>query len=199
MKIYDISQEVFGCEVYPGDPNPRKEVLQSMQTGALYNLTAFSMCAHNGTHLDAPLHFFEQGDSVDRIPLESCVGLAFVAVCQGELDARGASEILSRARAASPDSSKRILLKGNAVVTLAAAEAFSAAGLSLLGVESQTVGPEDAPMAVHRALLGRGIVLLEGLRMQDVKTGVYFLSAAPLKLGGGDGAPCRAVLVDDFI
>ena len=57
MKIYDISQEVFSCEVYPGDPVPEKTALKSMQEGEVYNLTAFSMCAHNGTHIDAPIHF----------------------------------------------------------------------------------------------------------------------------------------------
>ena len=57
MKIYDISQEVFSCEVYPGDPVPEKTALKSMQEGEVYNLTAFSMCAHNGTHIDAPFHF----------------------------------------------------------------------------------------------------------------------------------------------
>ena len=59
MKIYDISQEVLGCRVYPGDPAPQKRVLSSIEAGDLYNLTAFSMCAHNGTHIDAPSHFLE--------------------------------------------------------------------------------------------------------------------------------------------
>ena len=54
MIIYDISQEVYSCQVYPGDPAPEKRVLSSMEKGDLYNLTAFSMCAHNGTHIDAP-------------------------------------------------------------------------------------------------------------------------------------------------
>ena len=57
MKVYDISQEVFSCVVYPGDPMPEKEVLRSMTEGELYNLSAFRMCAHNGTHVDAPYHF----------------------------------------------------------------------------------------------------------------------------------------------
>ena len=59
MKIYDISQEVFGCQVYPGDPTPKKRVISSMEKGDLYNLTAFSMCAHNGTHIDAPFFYVE--------------------------------------------------------------------------------------------------------------------------------------------
>ena len=61
MKIYDISQEIFSCQVYPGDPEPFKESLGSMENGDLYNLTAFRMCAHNGTHVDAPFHFVKAG------------------------------------------------------------------------------------------------------------------------------------------
>ena len=66
----------------------------------------------------------------------------------------------------------------------------------LLGNESQTVGPEEAPMAVHLALLGKGVVLLEGIRLKEVPEGVYLLNAAPLNLSGADGAPCRAILTD---
>ena len=61
MKIYDISQEVFGCAVYPGDPKPEKEIKLKISEGAVCNLSAFSMCAHNGTHVDAPLHFIDGG------------------------------------------------------------------------------------------------------------------------------------------
>ena len=76
MKIYDISQEIFGCKVYPGDPMPEKKMLGSMDEGDLYNLTAFSMCAHNGTHIDAPFHFLKDGQTVDAIGLESRLGMA---------------------------------------------------------------------------------------------------------------------------
>ena len=55
MKLYDISQEVFGCKVFPGDPSPAKETKMSISAGEICNLTAFSMCAHNGTHVDAPI------------------------------------------------------------------------------------------------------------------------------------------------
>ena len=53
MKIIDISQEVFGCAVYPGDPKPEKKTMMQISEGAVCNLSAFSMCAHNGTHVDA--------------------------------------------------------------------------------------------------------------------------------------------------
>lgn len=83
MKIYDISQEVFGCQVYAGDPAPEKELLSSMEEGGLYNLTAFRMCAHNGTHIDAPFHFIQGGKAVDSIDLDTFVGLAYVAEHHG--------------------------------------------------------------------------------------------------------------------
>ena len=89
-----------------------------------------------------------------------------------------------------------LIVQAGAVVTLDAAEVFAEAGIWLIGGESQSVGPEDAPMAVHKVLLGAEVVLLEGIRLQEVPEGVYFLNAAPLSLAGADGAPCRAVLVD---
>ena len=90
-----------------------------------------------------------------------------------------------------------LLIKGAAVVSAQAAEVFAAANLLLYGNESQTVGPEDAPMAVHKILLGAGVILLEGIRLAAVPEGVYLLNAAPLNLGGAEGSPCRAILISD--
>ena len=196
MKLYDISQEVFGCAVYPGDPAPKRESLSRMEAGDLYNLTAFSMCAHNGTHVDAPYHFIQEGNTVDQIPLEKTVGLCFVAEWNGVLGGEDARRILHRAALAVRESARRILLKGDATVSAEAARMFVGGGVDLIGNESQTVGPEDAPMEVHKILLGADVVLLEGIRLSDVPEGVYFLNAAPLCLGGADGAPCRAILAE---
>ena len=196
MKIYDISQEVFGCQVYPGDPAPERNVLSSMEKGEVCNLTAFSMCAHNGTHIDAPFHFIKDGKSVDAICLEAFVGMAYVAEHHGIVFGKDAAEIIEKAQVQNPEAAKRILIKGPAEVSLEAAKVFASSGILLLGNESQTVGPEDAPMAVHQMLLGANIILLEGIRLSGVSEGVYFLSAAPLNLHGADGSPCRAVLLD---
>ena len=196
MKLYDISQEVFGCAVYPGDPAPKRESLSRMEAGDLYNLTAFSMCAHNGTHVDAPYHFIQGGNTVDQIPLEKTVGLCYVAEWNGVLDGEDARGLLQRAALTVRESARRILLKGDATVSAEAARVFAEDGVDLIGNESQTVGPEDAPMEVHKILLGADVVLLEGIRLSDVPEGVYFLSATPLCLGGADGAPCRAILAE---
>ena len=195
MKIYDISQEVFSCQVYPGDPAPRKEMLSLMEKGDLYNLTTFSMCAHNGTHIDAPFHFIKDGKTVDGICLEALVRMAFVAEHEGIVTGYDAVEIIKKAKEQNPEAAKRILIKGTAEVSLEASKVFASSEILLLGNESQTVGPEDAPMAVHRILLAADVVLLEGIRLSDVSEGVYLLNAAPLNLGGADGSPCRAILI----
>ena len=190
MKIYDISQEVFSCSVYPGDPKPEKQMLCSTAAGDVYNLTAFSMCAHNGTHIDAPFHFLPEGKTVERLPLDAFVGDCFVARHQGDVTAEDAQTILVKAAGA-----ERILIAGDVTVTEEAAQVFARSGIKLLGNEGQSVGPADAPMAVHKILLSREIVLLEGILLSDVPEGCYFLSAVPLNLAGADGAPCRAYLI----
>lgn len=195
MKIYDISQEVFGCQVYPGDPTPKKRVISSMEKGDLYNLTAFSMCAHNGTHIDATFHFIKDGKTVDSVSLDTFIGMAYVAEHNGIVSADDATEILEKAKKQNSEAAKRILIKGDAEVSAEAAKVFAESNILLLGNESQTVGPENAPMEVHLILLGAGAVLLEGIRLAEVSEGVYFLNAAPLNLSGADGSPCRAILI----
>ena len=190
MKIYDISQEVFSCAVYPGDPMPQKQTLRATNAGDLYNLTAFSMCAHNGTHIDAPFHFLRDGKTVDQMALDVFVGDCYVARHDGNVTDETARAILEKA-----GSAERILIAGPATVTAEAAKVFATSKIKLLGNESQTVGPADGPMQVHLILLEQGIALLEGVVLEKIPEGKYFLSAAPLNLAGADGAPCRAYLI----
>ena len=193
MNIIDISQEIFSCRVYPGDPAPACDRLMRMEDGALYNLSAFSMCVHNGTHLDAPAHFFKDGKTIGDYPPEVFTGDCYVARHTGDVLAEDAQRIL--AEAAACHAARRILIAGDAVVTEEAARVFAAAKLLLIGNESQSVGPENAPMAVHKILLGTDVILLEGVVLRDVAVGKYLLSAMPLHLAGCEGAPCRAVLI----
>ncbi len=196
MKIYDISQEVFSCVVYPGDTVPEKRPVKRMADGEVYNLTDFYMCAHNGTHVDSPFHFFHDGKTVEKLCLEKMVGYAVVVSHDGEMTEKEALDILNTAEKYGEDAKRRILIKGESIITLPAAEVFRDAGIWLIGVESQSVGPVTAPMAVHKALLGNEVVLLEGIRLGEVSDGMYLLSAAPINLAGTDGAPCRAVLIE---
>ena len=196
MKIYDISQELFSCVVWPGDPEPKKETLNSMSNGDLYNLTSISMCAHNGTHVDAPFHFINEGKKIEEISLDKFIGLAYVADFDGTVTAEDAKNILTKAECLNKESAKKILIKGKSTVSLEAAKVFADYKVDLIGNESQTVGPEDGPMAVHKVLLAENVVLLEGVRLAHVPEGVYLLNAAPINLAGVEGSPCRAVLIE---
>lgn len=195
--IYDITQPLFESVVWPGDPAPEHHMLSRIADGAFCNVTALSMCAHNGTHVDAPCHFLRDGKSIDQVALGKFVGMAYVVHRDGDITADDARSILETARSAGKDAAKRILIGGKATVTLEAARVFADAGIDLIGNESQTVGPESGPMAVHLVLLGAEVVLLEGIRLGGVPDGMYLLNAAPLNLTGSDGAPCRAILMGD--
>ena len=98
--LFDISQEVFSCNVYPGDPAPEMIPRTRISDGAVCNLTAFSMCAHNGTHVDAPFHFLQDGKTIDRIPLDHFTGDCFLVRHEGDVSGDDAKEILRRAEAA---------------------------------------------------------------------------------------------------
>lgn len=197
MKIYDISQEVFTCAVFHGDIPPQRKVLETIDGGSICNLTGLTMCAHNGTHVDAPYHFINAGNTIDKVSLDRFIGKCYVSFVQGAVTEDIAKEILQKARSLDEEAAKRILIGGDAFVTLEAAKVFSSEKILLVGNESQTVGPLDAPAAVHFELLGAEVVLLEGIRLVGVEEGVYLLNAAPINLGGADGAPCRAILIQE--
>lgn len=197
MKIYDISQELFGSEVFPGDEAPLRRVVGSIKDGNICNLTALSMCAHNGTHVDAPFHFYREGKTIDQLNLEKLVGKCYVIFVEGPISESKAESIVETAKAVDPEAWKRILIGGDAYVTVEAAKVFVRERIVLVGNESQTVGPMEAPAAVHYELLGAEVVLLEGIRLKGVEEGVYWLNAAPINLGQADGAPCRAILVKE--
>lgn len=187
MKIYDITQELFGGKVYPGDPSPEFERVLKISEGAVCNLTRMTLSVHNGTHLDAPYHFYEDGKTVEQLELHRCVGPCSVVDLAGRSEEE-LEQILSGCR-------ERLLIKGDTTITLELAKLINQHHIELVGVEGQSVGPIEAPKEVHLELLKEEVVILEGLVLKDIPEGEYFLSAAPLKLGGCDGAPCRAILL----
>ena len=195
MEIYDISQELFSASLFPGDEGPKRNVLETIKNGSICNLTGLTMCAHNGTHVDAPYHFFDDGETVDELDLSKLVGKCYVSFCNGLVTKQIAEDIINKAKKADEEASRRILIGGDAVVTIEAAKYFAKEKIFLIGNESQTVGPLEAPAAVHYELLGAKVVLLEGIRLEGIKEGIYLLNAAPINLGGADGAPCRAILI----
>lgn len=196
MKIYDISQEVLNCKVYPDDPCPKIRFLKETKNGDLYNLSTFEMCSHNGTHIDAPLHFINGGKSIQNVVLEKCVGKCFVIADTQLLTPEETQKTIKQLQEIDFEASKRLLIKGSCDISKEIAKILSNE-IILIGSETQSVGPENAPMAVHLELLSKDVVLLEGICLEKVKEGIYFLNAAPLNIGIAEGAPCRAILIGD--
>lgn len=196
MKIYDISQEVFECSTYASDPTPKREVIYSMNDGSFYNLSAFYMCTHNGTHIDAPAHFIKKGATIDKLSLDKMVGTAYVCYHNGLVKGDDAERIMRDAHEACGDDVRIVLIRGRAAVSFEAAQVFAYEQLTLLGCEFQSIAAGDMVFPVHRLLLDKGVLILEGLRLDFVNPGKYFLCAVPLNLGNCEGSPCRAILID---
>jgi arylformamidase len=184
VKMIDITQELFGCRVFPGDTPPGFECVKADG----YRLTNMTLCVHNGTHVDAPRHFIDGGAGIDEIPLDVFCGDCTVADAGGEVGAEQMREYIA-------GSKERLLIKGSCLLTDDALELLSRSHIRLVGVESQTVSDPNAPKPGHLFLLERGVIPLEGLDLSEVAPGEYLLCAFPLKLGGADGSPVRAVLI----
>jgi len=182
-----------GMPQWPGDPVLEVWKAASMERGDAANVTALSMCAHSGTHVDAPLHYFVEGLSVDRIPLDVLIGPARVVEMDG--DFRGAERVLFK----TGNSLRQWWLEPFTPefdsITLQQARRLVEAGVRLAGIDSLSIGADSEQGAeTHRVLLEAGVVILEGLNLNGVSAGEYELICLPLKLEGADGAPARALL-----
>lgn len=179
MTIIDITQELFSCRVYPGDLGPSFSRVKEIAKDG-YQLTNLALGAHNGTHMDAPLHFVAGGRAIDEIPLDIFYGPCLVLKNPDHL---------------TQVSAERLILKGDVKITPTLAQIITQQKIRLLGVEAQSVSAPEYTSEVHKILLGAGIILLEGLDLSQAPPGEYTLAAFPLKLAGCEGAPVRAVLV----
>lgn len=204
MKIHDISLTISTeLPVYPGDPPVVLEALTRISAGGAANLSRLSISTHCGTHLDAPFHYCDDGLTVDAVPLTLLVGEALVA----ELSAVVA---IGRQQLAGLPlrGVKRLLLKtGNSArlptkdfnrdyahLTEDGARYLLEREIGLVGIDGLSIESFDGDGSVHRLLLGNGVGILEGLRLDGVAPGHYELICLPLKIQGGDGAPARAIL-----
>ena len=195
MHWIDITRDVMTTEVYPGDPEPVLESLRSMENGDACNLSALHACVHTGTHMDAPLHFLEDGFSVDQFPPEVLIGpCVVIEVKESPITGEYVNERF-------PQNAERILIKGGGEVTFmdSAAEEAAELPLCLIGTDADSVGTYPNEIRPHKAFLRKGIAVLEGLDLSAVSPGNYFLIALPMKIGGAEGAPVRAFLADDYI
>lgn len=195
MKIIDISNDLLTAEVYEGDPGPEMKKVREISPDSYYNLSVLDACLHNGTHIDAPLHFVPDADSVDKLPLEKFIGpCKVIEVSEGIITGRLVEEYF-------PRDCKRVLIKskGRAFIHYTGAEVMSYLGYELVGTDGVTVEAPDSDGSTHRSLLNANIAILEGLNLEEVKSGEYFLIAPPVKIGGAEASFTRAVLISDYI
>jgi arylformamidase len=202
----DVSVPVRpGMVHWPGDPEVRLERRMSIAKGEEANLTRIEMSAHTGTHMDAPLHFFDEDPGIEALPLEIVLGPARVVRIEGEepidrgqlegLDIRSGERILFRTANSDRPWWERDFDSGYVNVSLEAAELLGEVGVALVGVDYLSVGGyRNENAETHRALLGAGAWIVEGLDLSEVEPGHYELICLPIKLVDSDGAPARALL-----
>lgn len=194
MKFIDISAGTFAaCDHWDGC-EPEIEWKKSMERGDWCNRSAFSMPSHWGTHLDAPFSFFPDGETVDCVAPENCIGPCTVMSVDGPVTGKWVEENI-------PFDCERLLIRGTEETFIMESAAFELAQyrLKLLGINRPSVSAHAQDTAASLALLENGIVILEGLCLDDAADGEYFLIAPPLKNTGAESAPVRAVLVSDYI
>lgn len=200
MEIFDVSVPIRpGMITYPGDPQVQMERVVSIEHGDVANLTRLDFGVHTGTHVDAPLHFIDQGAGADALPLEIFLGPCQVVDATAEGGEIGAEVV--------PDGVERVLFKthnsdlwerdqffdGFVRIGLPAAQRLVEVGVRLVGVDYLLVGSPET----HRTLLGAGIAAIEGLDLRGIEPGTYRLACLPLRIVDSDGAPARALLIKD--
>lgn len=194
MIIYDITPDIFSAKLYPGDSEPILESRAQIKAGSDYNLSDISMCLHTGAHIDAPLHFLDDGDSVDRISPSKFVGRCVVREANGPVTAEWIEKNL-------PWDCKRLIIKcdSNGYLMDNAVFELCRFNIELVGIDSVSIASEENEGSVHRELFNNGIAVLEGIDLTDIAPGEYFLFAPPIKIGGAEAAPCRALLIKGII
>jgi arylformamidase len=211
MRIFDISLTISPeLPVWPGDPAIELEQVASMDQGAHANVSYLKSGVHIGTHVDAPHHFLNDGRTVEQLPLDVLTGPCYVvqlpagveAITAEALDGMSLPEDVERILFGTSNS--RFWSRGESVfqedfvaVTEDGAEWLVARGVRLVGVDYLSVAPFGDSVPTHRILLQAGVIVVEGLDLSAVPRGFYELYCLPLKLRGAEGAPARAILIQN--
>lgn len=208
-RIYDISLPIAtGGIVYPGNPPIEIELQQALARGDGANVSSLSFGSHTATHVDAAKHFFDDGQTVDHLPLDRligpCVVLEFdeqvMSIGKADLqrhDLTGVKRVLCKTRNSTVLQRRNEFVKDYTYLSPEGAEFLVSLGVELVGVDYLSVEQfKSGHHRTHRALLEAEIVIIEGLALADVLPGRYQLVCLPLKLAGLDGAPARAVLIE---
>ena len=207
-RVHDLSMPVrTGGLVYPGNPEIVIEPQQAISQGAGANVSRISFGSHTGTHVDAAKHFFDDGQTVDQIPLDRLVGPALLIAVEQSLASVAASElerhdlrdhtrILIRTRN-SAYLSDPAFHRDYTYLAPDAAEYLVSKGVELVGVDYLSIEQfHSGHHRTHRTLLDNDVGIVEGLSLAGIPPGDYDFICLPLRLEGIDGAPARAILLE---
>ena len=210
MKIIDISVPISpNLPVWPGDSQIVLERHRALSKGDASNDSRLACSVHSGTHVDAPAHFIENGLTVDQLPLDMLIGAATVVELP-EIDI--ITTDLLEAQMLPPDT-ERLLFKTknsalwadpghpfNPVFVALSSDSASwivSKGIHLIGIDYLSIQLfKDPEPSTHHILLEAGIIIIEGLNLRNVRPGVYQLICLPINLAGSEGAPARAILIE---
>lgn len=203
MRFIDISQPLYqGMPVWPGDPEFSSQFIAMKEKGDASNVGCLQMSTHTGTHVDAPFHIQNEGQSISALDLDLFVGPARV-IYLPEREKIGVEDIKSY----SLKDVSRLLIRTDAwkdrtrfpksfpCLEPEVATYLSEQGIRLIGVDLPSVDEvESHDLRAHHAFYNQNIIILEGLVLDQVEEGEYELIALPLKIRNGDASPVRAVL-----
>lgn len=192
MKIIDITRTVQDAPLYPGTEAVKIEKLSELSSGGEYNESVITASSHAGTHADAFSHFIKGSDlTIDKMDLALfCGDCRVITVPKQSLiktdDIRGKIEGV-----------QKVVLHsgGESYLCREAAEYLLACGVHTVVTDAVSVAAPDSEAAIHRLLANAGVAIIENAVLDDVLDGKYLLFAFPIKYGGCDGAPVRAVLI----
>jgi arylformamidase len=205
----DISVRLrTGMVHWPDNPPVQIERFLDIDRGDTANVSKLSLGAHTGTHVDAPVHFFPNGEGVDTIPFSATIGRARVieigdpvAITPEELrghEIRPGERILFKTRNSSRCWRTDAFCEDFVYISQQAARHLVAHRVRTVGVDYLSVGGfRRDGVETHHELLEAGVWIIEGLNLSEVEPGTYQLICLPLRIERGDGAPARAVLRAD--
>jgi arylformamidase len=194
-----------GMVSWPGDPPVRISHASEMERGDPATVSLLDMGAHSGTHMDAPAHFIRGGQGIDTIPLDAAMGRARVIEIRDRVSikpdeladhhVRRGERILFKTQNSARCWETDTFMEDFVHISADGARYLAKRQVRLVGVDYLSVGGFHADGAeIHQALLTAGIWLIEGLNLAQVRPGRVQLNCLPLKIGGADGAPARALV-----
>ena len=194
MKIIDISRTVQEAPLYPGSSPIQVDRVYDMQQGAVFNASMITTGSHIGTHADATCHFLKDNTvGIDQMELSRYYGCCRVlTVPEKTLITR---EMLD----GKIDNCKRLVIHGGgySYLTKEAAEYIVETGVMTIVTDAWSIAPLDNEVEIHEIILKPGLAVIENVILDGVEDGEYTLCAFPIKIGGCDGAPVRAVLITE--